>query len=192
MAEYDFRALSPHDFELLSRDLLQRPLKVTLESFTAGRDSGIDFRYRRGDVNLILQCKHYVDSGYEALVGILKRKELKKLETLKPTRYLLATSVGLTPHRKKESLEILSPYCLDTGDIVGRDDLNNLLTQHPDIERQHFKLWLTSAAVLERVLNAGIFSESDRHLDRIRQRLCRYVPNPSLARAQEILEKSHF
>jgi hypothetical protein len=46
MADYDFRSLSPHDFELLCRDLLQKPLGMTLESFTMGRDSGIDFRYR--------------------------------------------------------------------------------------------------------------------------------------------------
>ena len=46
MADYDFRTLSPHDFELLCRDLLQKSLGVRLESFTTGRDSGIDFRYR--------------------------------------------------------------------------------------------------------------------------------------------------
>ena len=125
-------------------------------------------------------------------LAVLATKERSKLETLKPTRYILATSVGLTPSRKDELLGILSPYCLETADILGRDDIKNLLTQHPDVERQHFKLWLTSATVLERVLNAGTFSESDRHLERIRQRLCRYVPNPSLERAQAILDKSHF
>ena len=52
MSDYDFRSLSPHDFELLCRDILQKPLGVQLESFTAGRDCGIDFRYRWGDANL--------------------------------------------------------------------------------------------------------------------------------------------
>lgn len=192
MADYDFRSLSPHDFELLCRDLLQRALGVVLESFTVGRDSGIDFRYRTKTINLIVQCKHYAESGYGALTRVLTQKERKKLESLKPTRYVLATSVGLTPARKDDLLGTLSPYCVATGDIVGRDDLNNLLTQHPEVERQHYKLWLTSAAVLERVLSAGIFAESDRHMERLRQRLCRYVPNPSLDRAQAILEKSHF
>ena len=46
--------------------------------------------------------------------------------------------------------------------------------------------------MLERVLHAGIFSDSDSHLERIRQRLSRYVPNPSFDRAQALLEKSHF
>lgn len=192
MADYDFRSLSPHDFELLCRDLLQVELGVNLESFTTGRDSGIDFRCRAGGQNLIVQCKHYAESGYDALARALAGKERKKLDALKPTRYILATSVGLTPTRKDHLLSVLAPYCLEPADILGRDDVNNLLSKHPDVERHHFKLWLTSAAVMERVLNAGIFSDSDRHLERIRQRLCRYVPNPSFDRARAILEKSHF
>ena len=192
MADYDFRSLSPHDFELLSRDLLQKLLGVRLESFTTGRDSGIDFRYRTKSQHLIVQCKHYAESGYDALARVLAAKERTKIDRLKPTRYILTTSVGLTPSRKQELLAIMAPYCVDVSDIFGKDDLNNLLTQYSDVERQHFKLWLTSAAVLDRVLNAGIFSDSDRHLERIRRRLCRYVPNPSLERAQQILDTSHF
>jgi hypothetical protein len=192
MADYDFRSLSPHDFELLCRDLLQRLLGVRLESFTTGRDSGIDFQYRTNTDRLIVQCKHYADSGFEALCRVLADKERRKLKELKPTRYLLATSVGMTPLRKEKLLEILAPYCLASEDIVGKDDVNNLLSAYADIERKHFKLWLTSAAVLERVLYSGIFSDSDSHLERIRVRLLRYVPNPSFDRAQALLEKSHF
>ena len=87
---------------------------------------------------------------------------------------------------------LLSPWCLSTSDILGKDDINNLLSQHPDIERQHFKLWLTSTPVLERVLQAGIFGDTEIQLDRIRQRLSRYVPNPSFERAQKLLDKTHF
>ena len=192
MADYDFRSLSPHDFELLCRDLLQKPLGVRLESFTAGRDSGIDFRYRTKTDTLIVQVKHYADSGYDALVRVLKQKERSKLEALKPTRYILATSVGLTPQRKDELLALLSPSCVATSDILGKDDINNLLTQYEDIERQHFKLWLTSAGVLERVLHAGIFGDTEAHLDRIRLRLSRYVPNPSFERAQKLLAMTRF
>ncbi len=192
VADYDFRSLSPHDFELLCRDILQKPLGVRLESFTAGRDSGIDFRYRTKTDTLIAQVKHYADSGYDALVRVLKQKERPKLEALKPTRYILATSVGLTPQRKDELFAVLSPWCVAASDILGKDDINNLLTQYEDIERQHFKLWLTSAGVLERVLHAGIFGDTEAHLDRIRLRLSRYVPNPSFERAQKLLEKARF
>ncbi len=192
MADYDFRSLSPHDFELLCRDLLQKRLGVMLESFTVGRDSGIDFRHRMKTDTLIVQVKHYADSGYDPLVRVLKQKERPKIEALKPTRYILATSVGLTPQRKDELLGLLSPWCVGASDVLGKDDINNLLTQYEDIERQHFKLWLTSAGVLERVLHAGIFGDTEAHLDRIRLRLSRYVPNPSFERAQKILAKTRF
>jgi hypothetical protein len=192
MPDYDFRSLSPHDFELLARDLLQKTLGVRLESFTAGRDAGIDLRYRDDSNHVIVQCKHYAESGFDALARILAAKERTKVEKLSPSRYVLATSVGLTPGQKDKLLGILNPFCQGPGDILGRDDLNNLLTLHPEVERSHFKLWLTSSGVLERVLNAGIFADSATHVDRIRQRLARYVPNPSFDRARTILEKSRF
>jgi hypothetical protein len=180
MADYDFRSLSPHDFELLCRDLLQERLGVRLESFTTGRDSGIDLRYRTKTGNLIVQCKHYAESGFEALCRVLANKERQKLEAFNPTRYLLGTSVGLTPRRKEELLGILAPYRLAPEDILGKDDVNNLLTKYEDIERKHFKLWLTSAAVLERVLHAGIFSDSESHLERIRLRVTSTISSPDL------------
>jgi hypothetical protein len=40
---YDFRTLSPIDFEELVRDLLQAELHVRMESFGPGPDLGIDF-----------------------------------------------------------------------------------------------------------------------------------------------------
>ena len=138
MAKYNFRSLSPHDFELLCGDLLQEILGVRLESFTTGPDSRIDFRYRRQGVNLIVQCKHFADSGYGAVCHVLRKKERQKLDALAPTRYVLATSVGLTPARKNEVVEILVPYCLGPSDIVGPDDINNLLTQHGHVERRPY------------------------------------------------------
>jgi hypothetical protein len=65
---YDFRPLSPLDFEELVRDLLQAELKILLESFGPGKDQGIDFRFAVSGGNAIVQAKHYVDSGVDALV----------------------------------------------------------------------------------------------------------------------------
>ena len=42
---YDFKQLSPADFEELTRDLLQQHWGVRLEAFKTGRDQGIDMRY---------------------------------------------------------------------------------------------------------------------------------------------------
>lgn len=192
MPDYDFRSLSSHDFALLARDLLQARLGLRLESFSSGPDSGIDFRYQRGSTNLIVQCKHYADSGFAALTSVLRRKERQKIDVLALTRYILATSLSLTPSRKDDIKEILAPHCLEPSDVYGREDLNNLLSQHSDIERRHFKLWLTSETVLRRILDAGIFSDSEAHLDRIRLRLRQYVQNPSFDRARSLLDRSHY
>jgi hypothetical protein len=77
MPNYDFLNLSSSEFEDLSRDLLQKVLSVPLESFTSGRDKGIDLRYAATVRNgIIIQCKRY--SNYNSLIVTLK-KEVSKV-----------------------------------------------------------------------------------------------------------------
>ena len=169
-----------------------KTLGLRLESFSAGPDSGIDLRHVAPTETLIVQCKHFADSGFAALRRHLERKERPKIQRLRPSRYVLVTSVPLTPKRKDTLFEILHPYCHTAADILGREDVNSLLANQPVVEQRHFKLWLTSTAVLKRVLHSGIFSDSETHLDRVRLRLSRYVPNDSFERAKAILDESHF
>jgi hypothetical protein len=49
---YDFKTLSPLDFEDLVPDLLQAELDIRLESFGPGRDQGIDCRHAVGKAGL--------------------------------------------------------------------------------------------------------------------------------------------
>ena len=80
MPNYNYGALSPQDFEEVSRDLLQAEWNVALEAFKEGRDSGIDLRYARSPGNtVIVQCKHYAKSGFAALLRHLKDSELPKI-----------------------------------------------------------------------------------------------------------------
>ena len=83
MPDYDFLNLSPPEFEDLTKDILQKHLDITLESFTSGRDKGIDLRYSLSPKdNLIIQCKRYKD--YNSLLSNLK-KEVSKVQDLSPT-----------------------------------------------------------------------------------------------------------
>jgi hypothetical protein len=186
MTNYDFQQLSPHDFELLSRDLVQTRDGIQLESFKAGRDQGIDFRYAKGSANLIVQAKHYAGTG---LVGLRRelRKEAVKAKKLNPGRYILTTSVGLTPPNKTEIMEIFGGLIAEPGDIVGRDDINSLLEQHADIHQRHHKLWLTSRAVLDRVLHNAAKTQSDFDVERVQRDIARYVQNSGYPRAVEML-----
>ena len=159
MPDYDFKTLSPPDFEILSRDLIQKELGIRLESFKSGKDQGIDFRHSSDrDKKLIIQCKHYAESTFSDLFKNLKRDELKKVAKLAPERYILITSLGLTPKQKDDIFKIFDPFIKNTKDIYTKDDLNNLLGIYQDIEKKHFKLWMHNISILEGVINKKIIN----------------------------------
>ena len=211
MADYDFTTcLSPLDFELLSKDLLEVELGIQLENFSEGRDKGIDLRYapvrRSGNPvfqnqvfnlallgsrpkppELIVQCKRY--SSFSNLKSELKNKELPKIIKLKPDRYILTTSVSLSPPQVDELKSILSPFVQSTGDIYGFERLNSLLSKYPEIERRHIKLWVTSAGVLDSILNAGTHMVSREEVERTIAAAKIYVRNTSFDEALAILKK---
>jgi len=206
MADYDFTTcLSSLDFELLSKDLLEAELGIHLENFSEGRDKGIDLRYIsiRGTTNtvfshlpvgnsnnpakLIVQCKRY--STFANLKSDLKNKELPKIIKLEPDRYILTTSVSLSPPQTDELAAILFPFVLSTGDIYGRERLNSLLTKHQEIERRHIKLWVSSAGVLNSIINAGTHMVSSEEVERTIAAAKIYVRNDSFNEALAILKQ---
>lgn len=189
---YNFETLSPKDFELLTRDLLQKELSITLETFKSGKDGGIDLRYSKDTLNqLIVQCKHYKNSTLRDLYNALKI-ETEKIKELNPKRYIISTSQSLTPKNKDKIMQICSPFIKSTSDIYGNDDLNNLITKFPEIEKDHFKLWLTSTKVLEQILHSNIVNESRFKLDEIKEKIKKFVSNPSVNEAQNILNRENF
>lgn len=192
MPEYTFESLSPYDLEVLARDLLQAELGIRLENFARGRDRGIDVRFAEDRTNtIIVQCKHYARSSWTELRRSLEA-ELPKVQALAPERYIVVTSLPMTPDRKEWVSQVFTPYCRGPTDVFGAEDLNNLLGRHPDVERQHHKLWLTSVAVLERILNSDVFAEQSSEIEHIRRRLNRFVSNASVGRALDILSTHHF
>ncbi len=185
---YDFKTLSPLDFEDLVRDLLQADMGIRLESFGPGPDQGIDCRHAKGSNQLIVQAKHLASSSSAAIVTAAK-KELPKIQRLSPSRYILAASLPLTPHLKTRILAELPGVPLAEGDILGKSELNSLLGKHPAIEQQHFKLWLASAAVLDRILHSGVYNRTAAEMEVIRTMIPRFVANPSISEAESILTK---
>ncbi len=189
---YNFETLSPKDFELLTRDLLQKELSITLETFKSGKDGGIDLRHSKDTLNqLIVQCKHYKNSTLNDLYNALKI-EAEKIKELNPKRYIISTSQSLSPKNKDKVMQICYPFIKSASDIYGNDDLNNLITKFPEIEREHFKLWLTSTKVLEQILHSNIVNESRFKLDEIKEKIKKFVSNPSVSEAQNILNSENF
>lgn len=193
MPEYDFQILQPNEFECLTRDLLQKREKIFIESFTPGRDSGIDLRFAYASSSskstTIVQAKRYKD--YDSLLRSLKQ-EVAKVHRLSPKRYILSTSVGLTPGNKDEIANLFTPFIISHSDILGREDLNNLLCQFHDIENQYYKLWIGSTNVMDRILHRRIENWSGFEREEIIRDVSTYVMNDSFNKAMSILLKNRF
>jgi len=188
--EYDFKSLSDYDFEQLVCDLLSVQQGRQVESFRQGRDQGVDLRYTTVDGGkAVVQCKHYVKTPFSGLCAAMKR-EYEKIHRLCPDRYLLITSQFLTPTEKDRLLDILRPFCKSTEDILGGNEVNSLLHQYPEVERAHYKLWLTSSAVLEKILHSEIYQQSIMLREEIQSKLRLYVQSKTAyEKAHEMLKK---
>lgn len=173
MANFTFSELSPDEFENLSRDLLQAEEGIRLESFKTGKDGGIDFRYATDGQSLIVQCKHFAGSKLSDLIKSAKA-ESAKIKRLKPSRYVFITSLGLTPKNKEQIRDALD-INVASSDIWSQDDLNNLLELHSPVLRSNFKLWLSSSAVLDRIISAPTYFQSDFEEKRTKREISRYV-----------------
>ena len=139
--------LSPIDFEDLCRDLAKKETGKRFSAFGPGPDGGIDGRHSKGEESVVLQCKHYRRSTFSQLRSAVKR-EIVKIEKLKPKRYLLFTSQSLTPDKSNQLAQILGKNLLNPEDIWGQEDIEAALKSYPKIEKAHIKLWLSSACLL--------------------------------------------
>jgi adenylate kinase family enzyme len=189
MSDYDFRTLNDKEFEILCADLLGDLLHIRFERFKPGRDRGVDGRYFKGQAQeVILQCKHWVATPVEQLVRRLRTEERPKVDRLKPVQYILAASNALSRTDKEAIQEALAPHIRSPSDIYGREDLNDLLGKRPEIERRHYKLWLSSAGVLSHLLNKAIFDRSTFSVDETLDSAKKYVKTSNHERALEMLE----
>ena len=179
--------LSPIDFEDLCRDIAQAETGKRFSAFGPGPDGGIDGRHSLGDGQIILQCKHYKGSTFSSL----KKAAIKEIENLKllaPKRYLFFTSLSLTPNRSNELSSILGCFLSQPDDIWGREDIDAALRRNPEIEKSHLKLWLSSSAVIERILQSGLEAFTQATKSEILEELKVYARNPSFDEAIDKLE----
>lgn len=85
----------------------------------------------------------------------------------------------------------LAPWCKSPQDIYGPDELNGLLRDYPEVERAHFKLWISSTTVLERVLHSRIFAVTEATVEATKQQLSRLVVHGGINKALDILHERH-
>ena len=183
--------LSFIDFEELCRDLAQEETGKRFSAFGPGPDGGVDGRHSKGDESTILQCKHYWRSSFSDLKSALKM-EVSKVEKLKPNRYLFFSSQSLTPKKSDQLAQVLGEILKQPEDIWGREDIEAAIRRCPDIEKSHIKLWLSSTAVLERILQSGLEAFSDATKEDILDQLRVFVHNPSFNDATNRLEEQRI
>lgn len=188
MTNYNLLNLSSYEFEILTRDILQKHLGTFIESFSDGADGGIDLRCSITG-NTIVQCKRYKE--YSTLKSKLPA-EAESVSKLKPDRYIFVTTVKLTPARKDHILSTFKPYIASTEDILGEGEINNLLNIHTEIAQKHYKLWMSSIDVLNTILNKNIINKSKFQLEDIEEKVKLYVQNSSFPEAKEILKKENY
>ena len=181
--------LSPIDFENLCLDLAKVLTGKRFEAFGPGPDGGIDGRCSTSERGtIILQCKHYLKSGFSTLLSTM-RNEAKKVKKRNLVRYILFTSQSLTPNNKECLLDALNGIQVASDDILCREDIEGLLRNNPDMHKAHIKLWLSSAAVLDRILNSGLEEYTKATREEILDEVKVYVRNPSFDDAINKLEK---
>lgn len=190
MGTYDFRRLSGLDFEELVHDLLEAAWGYRLEAFSAGPDGGVDLRHIDADGGrTIIQCKNFAGSPFATLLSKMRNEELHKIVRLAPERYVLVTSVGLTPENKRALAEVLQPYVRQEADIVGAAEVEKLLRDYPEVEQLHYKLWLTSTVVLQRVMHMAELTQTQFHMERIERKIPIFVQNDTFPRALKALNE---
>lgn len=199
MIDYDFSTLNDKEFENLSIELISIDKNKRFERFKVGVDGGIDGRYYYEDgTQEIIQCKHYLKTGFRGLISSLNKKndkginEIEKVKNLDPVKYIFVTSVALSAKNKKAIKALFDPYIKNDNDIYGQEDLNVILGKNPEIEKRHYKLWLSSTVVLDRLLNNAIESRSEFLLEDIREKAKYYVVTDNHNKAIDKLEESHI
>ncbi|TAU38907.1 hypothetical protein ELI44_36965 [Rhizobium ruizarguesonis] len=185
---YDFRTLSPLEFEAFCINLTAAELGLPFETFAEGRDRGIDGRYEHEGRTIIVQAKHFRNSTWAKLEKAAE-DESRNLKILNPDRYIFTTSQPLSPDRKDKLKAALDHRSVSVGDIWGQTELNALLQKHPDVERRNIKLWMSSTEVLRTLLNNHIIVASQAILFDIKRTMKIYVATRAVGQALETLDK---
>lgn len=175
--KYDFKTLSPEDFEKLIGDLYFAETNIRPQSFKGGKDGGIDLLVTDGGGNeeVIIQCKRYDPAALSELKRVMRKEKGNNLDKLRPKRYILVASVNLSLENKKNLIKDVRPWIRDTADIWGIDDINARIRDYPEVERRHIKLWMSSASVLEKILTSNIFNITDITIEKIKSEMSRLV-----------------
>lgn len=167
MINFNYESVSAYEFEEMCSAILSQMENCRFERFKEGKDEGVDLRHVGSGKCTIFQCKRMTKFG--TLYSALKNVELPKVKALNPSRYGVISSCPLSPRNKRKIKDLFAPYILSEGDIIGRDELNDILAkpEYEHIVNQTIGLWWQSYNVLTRTYFSWIFNRTKRRLSAI-------------------------
>lgn len=182
--QVNWELLSPLAFEPFSRELMRVHLQTQIEAFAPGPDGGVDLRAHDGKT--VIQCKRYTTDKSKLFQRL--KEEAKKERVKNASRYILITSLHLTPN-DKDKIQELIPSIQTPEDILGADDLEGLLAAYPDIRTLYPQLWLGDEShlvdVISKEVNRGIDEISKEEFRQVIETM-KYIAVPP--RSQEALD----
>ena len=128
----------------------------------------------------MVQVKHYIDSPYPTLRSSLK-KELPKVKQKQPQHYYVCCGKKLTAQNISEIYQLFSDYMDDAEAVVDLMEIDRFLhkKENADILERHYKLWLESTSVLERLGNQDIAIDCDAFFYQIKKEQKLFVKTPA-------------
>ncbi len=191
---FNFSNFEAEDFEKLVKDIIEKNLKISLRTYTKGRDGGIDVRGFEGN-DVIVQAKLYTKSNYSSLKAAIK-KEIEKIKELeeKPMRYILAVACQLTPKQEEEI------YCIGNGLIKSKEDiydairLNDFLekSENREIVEKNNKLWLIATNILNIIINNNMTIDLKAHMEEFNDKKKFLVETKAYRESLRILERKNI
>jgi len=193
---WHYNALSDFDLEHVARDLMSAAWDLAVESFPRGRDGGVDLLVRgpakgpgwwlRGGEELAVCVTHRPDATAAAIRRKFAR-DLAKPRAAEAARIALVTTARLTEHARQALCE-LAPGRLNVQSVLGRDELDRLLTKHREVAEASTKLWLINGSVMDQVMNSAAWQRRGTFLsdlDRTRRLL---IETPASRAAARVLD----
>ncbi|MDE5423707.1 restriction endonuclease [Ancylomarina sp. DW003] len=191
--EYFLSKLNDREFESLAGDIISAYLNCRVEKFKAGRDGGVDGRFWFGEKEGVIQCKHYLKTGYQGLLSKLKSEEVNKVRNLNPAKYIFFTSVPLSRENKKQIFNLFAPFIKSESDVWGEDDITDFLSkkENQNIVEKNYKLWITSTYIFDILLHNATKGRSESTIKEIRSHNERYAITENHIKGAEILKKKN-
>ena len=196
----DFGELSEPDFVQLMGDLLGAEWKMRLHRFPRGRDGGVDLQgfgptaaplHLAEASELVVQCKHRPRDVLRDLRRELAREAQKDI-VKQADRYILVTSARLTRANKREIASNIYGGGISENDVLGREDVDDLLRNHPEVLRTNMKMFLASGSHLQVFLNQAEHINSAEFSRRLLQLQRTFVETDVVKQALAMLESSRI